>query len=236
MIAVDDTVQAMRDLEIADETRGSALARLLEKQVVESGMKPGELIGTFDDLQARTGFARPTVSEAVRLLVDRGIATVKLGRNGGVYVAEQTEMVRLRRTLLNVHGSVTTIEHAIAVRDALEELVLVEAVRHRKAKDVRDLEKFDAQFESFSGGVGELIPLNWALHRRLAEITPNELLKATYLGTMQCIADMTSVGDEKGITDAYIAKRVNVHREIVRAVIDQDEEAATAALEAHNAL
>lgn len=220
---------------LQDLTRSGALAKWLEQRIIDRDMQPGDFIGTFEDLRGETGLARPTVSEAVRLLVDRGVATVRLGRGGGVFVAEQNDIVRLRRTLLNVHGSVSQISDAVSVRDALEELVALEALEHRSDEDVEDLKGFVTQLEEFSGGIGDFLELNWALHRKLAEISPNELLKATYLGTMKVIADMTSVAEEEPPAD-YLARRVSVHTELAQAVISGDADDVRAAVEAHASL
>ena len=67
--------------------------------------------------------ARGTVIEAVRLLQDRGVITVRPGPGGGLFVAEPSSVVRLGRTLLTVEGDAAGVADAIAVREELEPLV-----------------------------------------------------------------------------------------------------------------
>src|ERR1700712_3837817 len=123
----------------AARTRGEQLAAVLEARVHASGLAPGAAVGTLDELRAGTGFARATVSEAVRLLAERGVLEVRPGRGGGLFVAERGPVVRMRHTLLGVLDrgeSATTVADAVELRAHLEELVDVGAARCASPADV----------------------------------------------------------------------------------------------------
>ena len=49
-------------------SRSEQLAAAVEARVRDEELAPGTALGTLDDLQAGSGFSRPTVNEAVRLL------------------------------------------------------------------------------------------------------------------------------------------------------------------------
>ncbi|WP_345390952.1 hypothetical protein [Nonomuraea salmonea] len=51
------------------------------------GLGPGDLIGTMDHFRDLSGYGRATISEAARLLSDRGTVEIRPGRNGGLFVA-----------------------------------------------------------------------------------------------------------------------------------------------------
>ena len=74
-------------------TRANVLASEIEQQILAREFKPGELIGTIDSLRERTGFARSTVAEAIRLLADRGLAEIRPGRGGGLFATAAGPMV-----------------------------------------------------------------------------------------------------------------------------------------------
>ena len=86
-----------------------------------------------------TGFAYSTVSEAVRLLRDRGVLEIRQGRGGGLFVAEKSPAVRLRHTLLSVSEGASVVADAIELRDHLEILIDTAAARHRSRADIADL-------------------------------------------------------------------------------------------------
>src|SRR5258707_961352 len=117
----------------AAQTRAQVLASAIEKQIVEREFEPGELIGTIDSLKMRSGFARSTVAEAVRLLTDRGLAEIRPGRGGGLFATASTPVVRIRHTLLAVTDAPASVAEAVAVREALEVLIDGGAAPHRTA-------------------------------------------------------------------------------------------------------
>lgn len=214
-------------------TRAESLAAEIETEVQSGRLASGHAFGTLDDLRARCGFARSTVSEAVRLLSDRGVLEVRPGRGGGLFVAASTPVVRLRRMLLRVRESATPVNDAIVVRDALECPIDCEAARHRDAADVADLRRLLLVLEQSSGDAELFMRANWALHERIAAITANELLSATYLGTTRFIAD-SATRIETDEPRAYLVHRIAVHVELVEAIIAGDVARTTVAVAAHN--
>ena len=105
---------------LAGLTRANVLASEIEQQILDREFKPGELIGTIDSLRARSGFARSTIAEAIRLLADRGLAEIRPGRGGGLFATAAGPMVKIRHTLLAVTDAPTAVAEAMAVREALE--------------------------------------------------------------------------------------------------------------------
>ena len=108
-------------------SRAQQLATEIEQSIVQRGLPTGERIATMDELREQTGYGRSTIGETVRLLSERGTVEVRPGRGGGLFVAAISPVVRLRRTLLTVTEGGSTVSDAIAVREALEELIAVDA-------------------------------------------------------------------------------------------------------------
>ncbi|GHA75272.1 transcriptional regulator [Streptomyces termitum] len=71
----------------------SQLARQLERAVADGTLPPGTLLGNEIDLAGRLGLSRPTVRQALRTLVDKGLLVRRRG------VGTQVVHSRVRRPL-----------------------------------------------------------------------------------------------------------------------------------------
>jgi GntR family transcriptional regulator, transcriptional repressor for pyruvate dehydrogenase complex len=211
------------------KTRAQVLAEDIERTIAQQGLRHGDSLGTLDSWRDQTGFARSTVSEAVRLMIDRGAVEIRPGRGGGIFVAATSPVVRLRHTLLTIHGEPSTVADAIAIREALEPLIDADAARHRTKDDIADLRKHLKSLSAASSDTDRFMRANWALHARIARITKNQMLKAVYTSMTEVIAEMSAHADsdsaDAGSTDsAYLQERERVHTELVEAIIAGDVE------------
>ncbi|MBJ7602786.1 MAG: FadR family transcriptional regulator [Candidatus Dormibacteraeota bacterium] len=211
------------------------LASEIEELIGASRLSSGERIATMEELRAQIGYGRATIGEAARLLTERGSVEVRPGRGGGLFVAQATPVVRLRQTLLTVRHGATTVAHAIAVRDALEELIALDAAANRTDQDIRDLEMCLDVMRRAGDDLEQFLHANWSLHERIAAVTPNDLARAMYLGMMRCIAELSVRADREmaSTPSDYLAQRMVVHEELVAAIRLGDEERARAAVAAH---
>lgn len=212
------------------------LASEIEELIGTRGLRSGDRIATMEELRTQTGYGRATIGEAARLLTERGSVDVRPGRGGGLFVAQVSPVVRLRQTLLTVPHGAPTVAHAIAVRDALEELITVEAASNRTDRDIRDLDTCLDAIRRAGDDLEQFLQANWALHERIAAVSPNQLARAMYLGMMRCIAELSVRADRSEDTSAaggYLAQRLAVHEDIVEAIRLGDADRARAAVAAH---
>jgi GntR family transcriptional repressor for pyruvate dehydrogenase complex len=210
-------------------TRGNILASEIEKQILEREYKPGELIGTIEDLKSRSGFARSTVGEAVRLLTDRGLAEIRPGRGGGLYATAAGPVVHIRQSLLTVTSTPVSVAEAVAVRDALQELIAADAAAHRSAADMTELKKLLVKLTNAVGRKdAEFLIVEQDLHERIALISPNETAKALYLSMNRFIREHGAVnvgGDEPSWLSADV--------DLVGAILAGDVQKTKVALKTH---
>lgn len=215
-------------------SRADLLAASIDEQIHTRQLPPGTLFGTLASLRAETGFAKATVSEAVRLLRDRGLIEIRPGRAGGLFVADGSPVVRLRRTLLAVGEEPTAVVDAIELRDHLEVLIDLGAARCRTDADVADLRELLAQLRD-APDWNAFMQVNWALHERIAAICPNGMARGVYAGTLGHISSSSArlAADEEAST-AYRAHRYAVHAELVEAIASGDPDRVRAAAASHN--
>ncbi len=220
-------------------SRPPALAQRLASEIEEligaSGLRSGDRIATMEELRAQTGYGRATIGEASRLLTERGSVEVRPGRGGGLFVAQVSPVVRLRQTLLTVPQGATTVAHAIAVRDALEELIALDAAANRTDQDLWDLEMCLDVMRRSRVDLVHFLHANWALHERIAAVTPNDLAGAMYVALLRCIAELSVRADPESSSTLsdYLAERMVVHEKLVEAIRLGDEERVRAAVAAH---
>lgn len=215
-------------------TRAEQLAADLGRRIQSLGLKAGDPVGTLDSLREETGFAYSTVSEAVRVLRDRGVLQIRPGRGGGLFVADRGPVVRLRHTLLDVQDEPATVAEAIELRDHLEVLVDIGAARHRTDTDVTELRALMEQLRA-APDWDAFMRANWALHERIARICPNRMAAAVYAGTLGHLSSASSrLDDDAEASDRYRAERCQVHADLVEAIAAGDEPAVRAAVARHN--
>ena len=211
------------------------LASEVEELIGARGLRSGDRIATMEELRAQTGYGRATIGEATRLLIERGSVQVHPGRGGGLFVAQTSPVVRLRRTLLTVPQGATTVAHALAVRDALEELIALDAAANRTDEDLRELDSCLAAMRRSGADLEGFLRANWALHERIAAITPNDLARAMYVALIRCIAELSVRADSETSSTLgdYLAQRMVVHEDLVAAIRLGDAERVRAAIVAH---
>lgn len=208
----------------------------MEADIAQRSLGTGDPLGTIEEWRDRTGFARATVSEAVRILIDRGVVEIRPGRGGGIFVARTGPVVRLRHTLLTVHGEAAEVADAIAIRDALEPLVVADAARLRTKRQVAELRSLVASLDANVDDREVFMHTNWALHEAIAHITPNRMLAAVYLSMTELIRESSraAVAASPDTDEDYVRGRVAVHRDLVEAIAAGDTDAAANAVERHS--
>lgn len=192
----------------------------------------------MEELREQTRLGRATISEAARLLIERGTVDVRPGRGGGLFVAEAGHVVRLRHTLLAAGQDAAGVANALAVRDALEELIDTDAARHRTVQDIDELQVIIRRMRAEATTRETFLRDNWELHSRIAEITPNDLARNVYLSTMAQAVGLPSQADDATAADeeAYLASRLEIHAELVDAIASGDVARTSRAVVAHRAI
>src|ERR1700728_568102 len=158
-----------------------------------AGAEPGTRLGTKEELRALCGVSVGTFNEALRLVQARGLVTVRAGRVGGLFASHQSPLVRLGNSVLAIDDDATSVADAVRIRDALEPLLVEDAVRHRSADDAEALRQGLARMRTAADALdlNQFLRANWALHARMAEISPSVMLRSFYLSLLEMIESRT---------------------------------------------
>lgn len=213
-------------------SRAETVAREIEREIVDGALAHGSRLGTKDDLRVRFGVAAGTVNEVVRLLVMRGLVAAKPGPGGGLFVSAPSHEVRLNHLVLRLGESGVDSADCLAVRNALEQLVVSDAAVHRTKKDLADLRAILGTMAEEVRSPRDFLQANWALHRRLVEISPNIVLRAIYTTLLDTIEhDIEEVGTD----DAFDGRsNLRVHTALVDAIESRDPARLRRALRRHS--
>ena len=212
--------------------RAEAVARDLEAEILGGGLAPGERLGTKEDLRQRFGVAVATVNEAVRLLEMRGLIEARPGPGGGVFVANSSVRVALKRSRLQATWGAARLSDCMAIRNALEPLVCRDAAAHHGDEDMTALRRIVAEMEGRADDPIAYLELNWALHRRIAKMCRNAPLHSIYLTVLDFLEDALRTGDRRFNPSADL----EAHRELIAAIGAGPGERLEAAIERHAAI
>jgi DNA-binding GntR family transcriptional regulator len=192
------------------------IADLIRAAILSGELEPGsKLIET--DLAERFGTSRGPIREAIRELAREGLVT-ELPRRGSLV------------STLTAHD----LSEVYAVRQALEVAASRVVIARARDDELHALETHLEALESPPPGAGYLDQAvhDLAFHRSLVALARNERMATMYeqmLTQTMLLLRTASLENPALRTDLRRA----AHRDILQALIDRDEAAARAALEAH---
>lgn len=190
---------------------------------------PGDRLGTKDELRVACGVSVGTFNEALRIAQARGLVTVRPGPGGGLFASRQSAMVRLGNSMLALDDEAASVAEAVRLRDALDPLLVEDALAHMSAHGVAALRSTLKQMKTAAdkGDNTAFVRANWALHARIAESSPNALLRSFYLNLLEIIEShllaVQPYADEP--LHDFIHDRYELHAALVDAIAERDPRA-----------
>lgn len=201
---------------------------VLEDRITGGDLEPGDRIGLKSELQEEFDVSGPTLDQALKLLENDGLITLRRGPKGGVFVARSAPVLRLGSKQLWARNA-TSLGENIELREALTSLLGVSAARNPKrgqgeldelATIAKELEGADISFDAQR--------LIWRGHRLLLELSDNATLGVIYLNLLDAAeslilrVDFPTTGPEA----SRERRRLEAHANLFRAVVDGDVELA----------
>ncbi|MGK5531025.1 FadR/GntR family transcriptional regulator [Streptomyces sp. URMC 129] len=221
-----------------DRTAGTRAEMAAERiAALVAGAEPGARLGTKEELRQRCGVSVGTFNETLRLLQARGLVTVRPGPGGGLFAAEQSPMVRLGNSVLALDAATADVADAVRIRDALDPLLVEDALWHASPADIADLRRHLATMEAAvaAGDPDAFVRANWRLHARIAAVSPNALLRSLYTSLLDLIEGHTLAVHPHGERPlaAHIGDRHRLHADLVDALDRRDRDEALRLIHLH---
>jgi DNA-binding FadR family transcriptional regulator len=210
-----------------------AAGQIAEK--VRAGeLRLGDKLPTERDLAVQMEISRPTLREAVRVLVDAGVLEVRRGPGGGMFVASDVVPVELvRQRSSDRLGEVAPVLEA---RRMIEPGVAQLAAQRATPEDLAALERSIAAMRAIvERGYGpededRFLQLDMQFHLALARASGNptvETLMRTVLRQLEIARDMAMH------LPTVPAWTIAIHERTLAAVAGGDAEAVAAVMDEH---
>jgi DNA-binding FadR family transcriptional regulator len=210
------------------DSRPEAIRRAIEARIVEGKMRPGDRLGLKADLQKEFDVAGPTIAQALTLLTNDGLISMRRGPGGGIFVERSRPVIRVGTRRLAT-GTAQSLADNIETREWLTPLLAVSAARaaDRQQAVVTRLRELADQLVGTQPSI-ETQRLIWAGHHAIVELADNELVGHFYrdlLDTAEALI-VDVVFPTEGIEGDRERQRIATHASMFIAVADGNVEAA----------
>jgi GntR family transcriptional regulator, transcriptional repressor for pyruvate dehydrogenase complex len=217
--------------------RGDASERIaleIRHLLVQNDLRPGDRIGTEQQLAAEFGVSRPTLREALRLLSSSQLIRASRGPGGGIFVASTPSESMSRgltesiATLLKTKS--VSLGQLVDARLLLEVPLAGLAATNATAATVLKLGAAIMDADGHSPSSAEFMRADACFHRTIAAAAGNELMTAFTSWTL----DVLQPSLIAAVGDALDGEQVlGQHREILQAVRRHQPAAAERAMRRH---
>jgi DNA-binding FadR family transcriptional regulator len=158
------------------------IAREIRLYVERKGLKPGDRIGTENELAREFGVSRPTLREALRLLAGSHLIQVNQGRSGGIFVSATANESMGR----NVSQAIATMlaTESVSLHELLDARIYLEvplaglAAENADKDTVAELEAAIAAAEGQDPASDEFRQADGHFHKTIADAAGNDLMVA----------------------------------------------------------
>jgi DNA-binding FadR family transcriptional regulator len=215
----------MADDTAAEQHRGSRAQQVaagIEAEILASRHPAGTNIGRRTDLIARFGVSPAVMNEALRILRERNLVTVRPGPNGGVIVDSPPPQVRLGGIDVWHQGLAIDPEQLFDARSHLDTLLATVAAQRATPEDIRAMEWAFADMRNSGEDARAFLDANMRFHLAVARASKIELLAALYesiVTVLRATMSKASFIDQSGELRRH---NLQVHADLIAAIKDQD--------------
>jgi DNA-binding FadR family transcriptional regulator len=200
----------------------AGVARRILTDVVDRGWPVGEVLGSQAELIERYGVSRAVFREAVRLVENQQVATMRRGPGGGLVVTEPTVDAIIDAAVLYLHRANTRLTEVFEARIVLEVIaaeLATERLTEEDAAELRTLEETEVRNHR-------------ALHARLAALTRNPALEL-FVDILNRVAFLYFRGGAGSLGQDTLSASREAHARIVSAVLDHEPDSAARRMRRH---
>jgi GntR family transcriptional regulator, transcriptional repressor for pyruvate dehydrogenase complex len=207
------------------------LAARLREQILQGKLPEGQPLPAERELTIQTGLGRSSIREALRILEHQGFIVTRPGRNGGSIV-RLPPRESVEASLGNfIRGQQLRMMSLLETRQALEPAAARLAARHRDPVDLARIDAIARRHEIAFDDVPRFLEANVQWHLAIVAASHNELLIAFMTAISQAVHAATDI--ENFNSDEVRRRTLQIHRRVVDAIRDRDEDAAERRMRRH---
>ncbi len=214
------------------------IAGQIEQLIVSARLPEGARLPSERDLALLAGASRPTVSQAIRVLVVKGL--VESRRGSGAYVRRKPETSLAATVSLMLSLNQESVAHLNDLRLWLESDGITQAIRCGSPAEVDAGEAALRELAASAGDTSAWISADTLFHATLVRASHNPYLASIYESVHETLInyeyrDWIGSGTVPGwLRPGEAAGLTALHEPILAAVRDRDEEAGRAAVLRHH--
>lgn len=149
----------------------------IQETILAGHLQPGDTLPAERDLKAMLQVSRGTLREALRVLEQKGLITIKLGVGGGAVVKDPSFDQVGESLAMLIRMQKVSLNHLAEFRKGVEGDIAALAAQRATPEDLTRLSELLAQAEGHAmrgaPGSAEFMQLDKAIHRALARMTGN---------------------------------------------------------------
>jgi DNA-binding FadR family transcriptional regulator len=218
----------------AQRSRAQQIAAEIEGEILSDRLPSGTRLGLRTDLIARFEVSPPVMNEALHILRERDLVTVRPGPNGGVIVASPPPQLRLGGIDVWHQGLTVEPEQLFEARSQLDILLTTVAAQRATPEDIRAMQWALDDMRAAGDDARAFLDANMRLHVAIARASRIELLAGFY----ESIVTLLSTTMTKAIfvqdKDELREHNLQVHADLILAIRDQDPIALQKLLKLHH--
>lgn len=222
----------------AQGVAGQEIAGRIERLIVTAELPEGVRLPSERDLARITGASRPTVSQAIRILIVKGL--IESRRGSGAYVRRKPETSLAATVSLMLSLDRESVAHLNDLRLWLEGDGITQAIRRSTPAEVDAGEAALRRLAASAGNTSAWISADTLFHATLVRASHNPFLASIYESVHETLINYEyrnwiaggTVPDWLRPDEA--AGLTALHEPILAAVRDRDEEAGRIAVLRHH--
>jgi GntR family transcriptional repressor for pyruvate dehydrogenase complex len=222
----------------AQRVAGQEIAGQIEQLIVSARLPEGVRLPSERDLAQLTGASRPTVSQAIRILIVKGL--VESRRGSGAYVRRKPETSLAATVSLMLSLNQESVVHLNDLRLWLETDGITQAIRQSTPAEVDAGEAALRELAASAGSTSAWISADTQFHATLVRASRNPYLASIYESVHETLINyeyrnwIGSGTVPDWLRPSEAAGLTALHAPILAAVRDRDEEAGRIAVLRHH--
>ena len=154
----------------------------IQTAICEGTIKEGETLPSEMKLKEMFDTSRGTIREALRVLEQKGLVSIRTGVNGGARIQGANTKPMTDSVAILIRQQKVSLHHLAEFRKMMEGHISEQAAKNADKNDIKKLKAIldtaAAHIETKPSGWKEFHKMDAKFHRTLAEIAKNPLLEA----------------------------------------------------------
>lgn len=204
------------------------IVRLIERQIAEKELKPGDRLPTEQEVAKQLGVSRTVVREAFLILRQTGLLEARQGV--GTFVSEPLPERTLDAVTRLLRMQTDSIWNVHEVREALEPAIAELAAERATDDDLERMQTALADMENNLDNTVRFIEGDLNFHGAIADATDNSSFRLILTPVMDVMLEGRKLG--ASVADAR-ARTLDDHNRILSSIQERDTAGAREAMKIH---